>query len=57
MVVGEEYRVTKKIKIHTSPLVEVQITLQGTLQKESEVYYIFDNFKVRKLNVVKIERV
>lgn len=57
MTIGNEYKVTKKIKIHTKPLVEVQITLQGIFKCESKAYYIFDSFRARKENIISIERV
>ena len=56
MIVGETYNVTKRIKIHTSPLVEVRITLQGAFVRESTAQYIFDSFRVRKENVERIEK-
>ena len=56
LIKGETYSVMKKIKIHTKPLIEVCITLQGTYKKTTSNYYIFDSFKVNKNNVLHIGR-
>lgn len=52
---NKKYLVTKKIKIHTSPLIEVEVVKQGRFLKETSKYYIFDSFRVQKQVVVKIE--
>ena len=55
MIKGKSYRVTKRIKIHTKPLVEVNITLEGVFVKQTKNHLIFDGFRVRKSNVVTID--
>ena len=52
---NKTYTVTKKIKIHTSPLVEVVIPQTGLFVKQTDSYYIFRGFKVRKNCVVSIK--
>ena len=51
------YTVTKKIKIHTSPLYEAIVPLSGIFIKQTAAYLIFDGFKVRKRCVVTVEEV
>lgn len=51
---GKIYRITKRIKLHTKPLYEADITLTGRYVRESQNFYIFDTFKVKKANVIKI---
>lgn len=55
MTVCRPYKVTKKIKLHTKPLVEEEIIKTGLFLKETAKSYIFDDFKVRKSTVIKIE--
>ena len=57
MNIGTRYKVTVKIKLHTSPLVELVYDKQGALVRESNSYYIFDGFRVRKANVIKMQEV
>lgn len=57
LVTGKQYCVTKKIKLHTKPLFEVEVTRQGTFKKETKTYYIFDDFRVRKCNVILLKEV
>ena len=54
MTSGKTYRITKRIKLHTKPLYEADITLTGRYVRESQNFYIFDTFKVKKANVIKI---
>ena len=54
MQAGKIYKVTKRIKLHTKPLYEADITLTGRYVLESQNFYIFDTFKVKKANVIKI---
>ena len=49
------YTVVKKIKIHTSPLVEVVVPQTGAFVKETDAYLCFRGFKVRKACVVDIK--
>lgn len=49
------YTVTKRIKIPTSPLVEVVVPQTGAFVKETAAYLIFRGFKVRKACVVDIK--
>ena len=51
---GKIYRITKRIKLHTKQLYEADITLTGRYVRESQNFYIFDTFKVKKANVIKI---
>lgn len=52
---GKVYSVTKRIKIHTSPLAEVDVVKQGKFVKETSSCYIFDTFRVNKSNVISID--
>ena len=54
MQAGKIYKVTKRIKLHTKPLYEADIPLTGHYVRESQNFYIFDTFKVKKANVIKI---
>ncbi len=49
------YTVVKKIKIHTSPLVQVVVPQTGLFVKETDSYLIFRGFKVKKSVVVDIK--
>ena len=48
------YRVTIRIKAHTSPLREIEYDKEGVFVKETHSYLVFDNFRVRKTNAVNI---
>lgn len=52
MKIGETYKVTKHIKLHTKPLREADVSITGRFVKETESYYCFDWFRVRKANIV-----
>ena len=54
MVVGKSYSVTKRIKLHTKPLVVADITQVGVFVKETPKQFIFRNFRVYKANVFEI---
>lgn len=54
MKIGETYKVTKLIKLHTKPLRETNVSITGRFVKETESYYCFDWFRVRKANIVEI---
>ena len=55
MTVSKPYKVTKKIKLHTNPLREEEIIKEGIFMKETAKTYIFDDFRVNKSTVIKIE--
>ena len=55
MQVGKIYKITKRIKVHTNPEREVDVSLIGMFAKETESYYCFDKFRVRKANVVDVK--
>ena len=56
MTIGGSYKVTKKIKIHTKPDVVANVVQTGIFLRETEKYYIFDDFRVKKSVVVKIQK-
>ena len=55
MQAGKIYKVTKRIKLHTKPLYEADITVIGRYVRENEKWYIFDTFKCKKDNVIEIK--
>jgi hypothetical protein len=55
MEYGKFYRVTKRIKIHTKPLVEVTITNIGKFLKETPTQFVFSGFRAKKDNVILME--
>lgn len=57
MKTHNRYKITVKIKLHTSPLREFTYDKEGVFVKESESCYIFEGFRVRKANVIKIQEV
>lgn len=54
---NKQYTVTKKIKIHTKPLVECVVLMTGVFVKETDKYLIFCGFKVKKSVIQNIEKV
>ena len=54
---GMLYKVTLRIKVHTSPLREITYDKIGMFVKETDKSYVFDDFHTRKSTVVKIEEV
>ena len=54
---NKTYSITKKIKIHTKPLTEVFVTQTGTFVKQTNSYFIFRGFKVRKSCVTQVQEV
>lgn len=54
MTPNKTYTVTKRIKIHTKPLAEIDVPMTGLFVKETDAYYIFRGFKVRKSVVTSI---
>lgn len=54
MIPTRYYRVTVKIKLHTSPLRELEYLKEGMFVKETKSCFIFGDFRVRKENVVTI---
>ena len=57
MKINKQYMVSIKIKVHTQPLREIVYEKIGTFLKETNATYIFDAFRVRKANVIKIHEV
>ena len=55
MTIGKTYKITKRIKIHTKPLVMVEVIKTGVFLKETTKSYLFDDFRVGKKVVVNIE--
>lgn len=55
MNVGSLYEVTKRIKVHTKPLVTCDVILTGKFEKETKMLFVFDNFRVRKSVVIAIK--
>lgn len=51
------YEVTTRIKRHTSPLYEIDVVRRGTFKKETGSTLVFDGFRVRKSNVIKMVEV
>ena len=49
------YTVTKKIKLHTSPVREVVVPQTGAFAKETDDFLVFRGFRVRKACVVDIK--
>lgn len=56
MIPNEYYRVTSKIKVHTSPTREIEYEREGKFIKETTSLYKFDTFIARKENVINIVR-
>lgn len=56
MIPMYRYCVTIRIKVHTSPLREIEYEKEGVFIKETKSYLIFDSFRVRKENVINISR-
>lgn len=54
MTPHNKYRVTMKIKLHTSPLRLLEYHIDGVFLKETTSYFVFDDFRVRKANVINI---
>lgn len=52
---NKTYTVTKKIKIHTKPLAEINVPMTGLFVKETDFYYIFRGFRVNKSVVASIK--
>lgn len=57
MVANKKYKITKRIKIHTSPLFEVDVVQEGKFIKETAKYFVFDTFRVLKQVVISIEQI
>jgi hypothetical protein len=57
MNIHTRYKVTIKIKLHTRPLRELTYEKVGKLIKETSKCYIFEEFQVRKTNVIEIQEV
>lgn len=57
MIKHNQYKITIKIKTHTSPLYELIYDRIGKFIKETSAYYVFDGFRVNKANVMNIQEV
>ena len=57
MKANKRYRVTKRIKIHTKPLVEVTVVQEGIFKRETSKSLCFQDFCVHKHCVINIEEV
>lgn len=57
MKANKRYRVTKRIKIHTKPLVEVTVVQECIFKKETKTRLCFQEFCVHKHCVLFIEEV
>lgn len=57
MKANKRYRVTMRIKIHTKPLVEVNVVQEGVFKKETKTCLCFHGFCVHKSCVLFIEEV
>ncbi len=55
MIPNKNYEIMKRIKVHTSPLREVDVVQVGRFVKETKKSYMFDNFRVKKELVIHIE--
>lgn len=54
---NKRYRVTKRIKIYTKPLVEVTVVQEGVFKRETKKCLCFNDFCVHKSCVLFIEEV
>ena len=54
MKVGNRYRLSIKIKLHTSPLRMLEYMREGVFVKETAKCFVFKDFMVRKANVIGI---
>lgn len=55
MQTNKLYEVTKRIKVHTKPLVTYDIVLTGKFIRETKEWFIFDNFNVKKSVITSIK--
>lgn len=55
MIAGKFYTVIKEVKIHTKPTVLAKIIQVGKFVKETKTSYIFNEFRVKKSNVISIK--
>ena len=52
---GNRYLLIIKIKLHTSPLRTIEYEKDGVFVKETPSYFVFNDFRVRKANVINIK--
>lgn len=52
MVTGKRYLITKRIKLHTKPLIFANITLDGVFKYATDGWDCFNGFRVKKSNVI-----
>ena len=57
MTPNKFYKIIAKIKTHTSPLCELTYERVGKFIKETNAFYVFENFKVTKHTVKSIQEV
>lgn len=55
MTCQKNYVVTKKIKLHTSPLREAEVVREGKFLGETPKWYLFEGFRVSKNTFVRAE--
>lgn len=54
MIPRHRYKVTVRIKVHTSPLRELEYDKEGVFIRETRSYYVFTGFRLHKNTVVNI---
>ena len=54
MIPNEYYRIKARLKLHTSPLKILEYEKEGKFIRETDRFYVFDEFMVKKLNVISI---
>ena len=54
LILGKEYEVMKRIKIHTSPLRMADVVFCGTFMRETKEWLLFDSCRARESNIVSI---
>lgn len=57
MIVNETYKVISEITLHTKPRRTLRMDRVGVFKKETPAYWVFDTFRVRKANVVRITKI
>ena len=55
MVMGKRYQITKRIKLHTKPNIFANVIVEGTYKHETDKFYFFNRFRVKKENVIAIK--
>lgn len=52
MIANKVYRITAKVKLHTSPLTVLEYEKIGRYLYSTKSYHCFEGFKIRKTNVL-----